>query len=757
MTGSVVSWDHTFNVSSKIKSTDACTGLQFSPVGSIFAWNNEVGQIGSLILTRSTSTEERLEVAVDLNRRHQERQMPQPMGYSDNCCLDSTWIRKEMPTIHICLDSYHLINRFAEKANRTNKSSHEIFVREVAKIVTSCHQGDAVNQSGEKIYEDLGLFIKKFAAQEESSEVECSHRVVGEELLKCYQRQKPHFIHCYPPLGFGNHVINRWGKAISRHGSNKLEAFWRSLKDMFPLHCSIDFAVAALLLSASSWNLARDMMNCTRSALQTSIKSHTFGDRWPFIPIAVRDLPLTQFMSIEHDDFGVLANLKFPVVPLGRGDGEDIFGLTRAFRECIPSLPKIRRDEEDGMMEAAAVMLEASSLDTVFDPIITNILEETHANLSNLNGQPSPEFLQHGHDMDDVSVEAEDANPCKKRRRRRSHANEGTTHARKDDPHHKSRIPLEKRGISGRYGPQSLIKTFGRSFDEICPLFNIIEKNLVRGIALTLLDPEISSGEINLRRIDVQKFPFQTLTKIWMLTVAAMKLKAEKSVNQVPVALIRRKTAAALKEELLKQIATETFNWKMPAHKKDRSIVRALIEAAKMIHNTSTPVLAETSQDKIALTASEACAVNSAELHSDELVNEGGTEMEGETDVGTQNGEEETVIVTPENLPIFMQVIEESRFGILKRIDWKNTVYPRWKRMKLPECEFAKLRKKYENLKAQAQKVPVTTQEDIPVQANNGAICESAFCHSEPLLYSSGRIVRRTCDSQHVCSRGRRK
>ena len=249
-------------MASKIKVADESCSQAFAPASCLFGWANEFGKIGALILTKSVSSQERCVIAKDLHSRHVGHAKEAPVFYSDNCCSDASWISTSLAEnpARIWIDTFHLINRYSEASCAVDKERHDVFIKQVAKIITAPLTGDVVKEAGSTTFEKLTEWINHFHAKELLDCVDRNTMVTGQKLAACHGKQKMHFMRCRPPIDYPNHVENRFGSKISLHGTNKLESFWGYLKSRFPHTCGIDLGLSMLSLLTGSWNMSRDMM-----------------------------------------------------------------------------------------------------------------------------------------------------------------------------------------------------------------------------------------------------------------------------------------------------------------------------------------------------------------------------------------------------------------------------------------------------------------------------------------------------------------
>ena len=256
----MIAFDHTFNVPVRITHLDTAGTETFSPFGALHGWCNEIGFLGSLTVTRSTSSKERQVIGQNIKDRHEQRGLSFPVAFGDNCCKDSGWLRQAMPSIKVYLDTFHLLQRYSEGAGRQDHQRHEVFMDTLGSIIAGPKEQRTTDRSGDQIYKTASEFIKRFSRQEEKDNVPASKRIVTENLLRVHANQRQHYETCFPPVGFQNFTVNRCGQGISTKGTNKLESFWRFAKSIFPSHAGLDLSMCMLLLIVSSWNLSREMM-----------------------------------------------------------------------------------------------------------------------------------------------------------------------------------------------------------------------------------------------------------------------------------------------------------------------------------------------------------------------------------------------------------------------------------------------------------------------------------------------------------------
>ena len=115
---------------------------------------NEKQQIIIDIWTSSTTNREREDCAKELMTRFNERgiDMSTVVIYLDKCCDDSEWL-SSLVGLNVLLDNHHLITRYRDSSNATNKSRHAQFMCQIAAIVVGKEHGRM--QSGKNILASL--------------------------------------------------------------------------------------------------------------------------------------------------------------------------------------------------------------------------------------------------------------------------------------------------------------------------------------------------------------------------------------------------------------------------------------------------------------------------------------------------------------------------------------------------------------------------------------------------------------------------
>ena len=76
----------------------------------------------------------------------------------DKCCEDAVWFKTKYPNACVIVDNHHMITRYNDNSNGTDKARHALFMKEMSK--TTIGEYGTPMQVGQTIYEDLSTFSK---------------------------------------------------------------------------------------------------------------------------------------------------------------------------------------------------------------------------------------------------------------------------------------------------------------------------------------------------------------------------------------------------------------------------------------------------------------------------------------------------------------------------------------------------------------------------------------------------------------------
>lgn len=330
--GTVVCADHTHAIPRSIKRVDSSVDKTFAPAQAMFGVCNEKGQVMALTLCKSTTKEERQKISKNLKNRYVSRDLPMPTFVQDNCCSD-TWTASDFPGAAVMLDNFHLISRYGESC-RASKSGdamrQRLLMKDIARLIADGSDKVTCPEEGDRLYERVSKTIEAFQRKEEMEGIAPGDRIVKEKLLHTHRTQRQHYQRCLGlPRQIQPTIVDRFGVHHVRRGSHKIEQVWRTLKMCFPEKCSIDFASNLLLAAMTDHNFSREIQ---------------FSPAWKFLAIPITYLSVTQYLLMSKPpaiiESGDGALSMFDALPLGEID-QDVFGLTSAFDDSLPSFTEI--------------------------------------------------------------------------------------------------------------------------------------------------------------------------------------------------------------------------------------------------------------------------------------------------------------------------------------------------------------------------------------------------------------------------------
>jgi len=159
--GTHLSTDHHHNVPGRMQEIDEYNKKKFVPINGLHTVMNERHQFISHRWTHTTSNEERQAIAEDLVRRYQDRKIDTKdiVIYLDKCCDDNAWL-SPFPNIRVLLDNHHLITRYRDNSNGTNRARQDLFMSKIAYIISSSKMEKI--RPDPLIYEELSQFLDAF-------------------------------------------------------------------------------------------------------------------------------------------------------------------------------------------------------------------------------------------------------------------------------------------------------------------------------------------------------------------------------------------------------------------------------------------------------------------------------------------------------------------------------------------------------------------------------------------------------------------
>ena len=102
------------------------------------------------------------------------------------------------------------------------------------------------------------------------------------------------------------------------------------------------------------WNLDREIQ---------------FSERWEYMPISPKDFAATQWLLLDEPNQHIrrgetgLSSM-FSLVQLSLDDGDQVFGLTEAFKHVLPELPNLPNQKEGRLLNLCEEIVEFAFTDS---------------------------------------------------------------------------------------------------------------------------------------------------------------------------------------------------------------------------------------------------------------------------------------------------------------------------------------------------------------------------------------------------------
>ncbi|KAK8943037.1 hypothetical protein KSP39_PZI009342 [Platanthera zijinensis] len=571
ITGTHLSADHHHNVPGRMKLTDEFNGRKFAPVAGLHSVMNERQQILSHQFTSTTGNAERRSVSRGLLRRYNAYSIDTSMliMYLDKCCDDREWL-EEFENIIVLLDNHHLITRYRDNSNSTDRARHDQFMAVVAEIIVGT--GQAPMREGSIIEAELDALLDRIKKWEIETDVPSSKRIVTSKLLACHETQKKHIRNCLtPPASALTIVVDRFFRSSLRRGSGKNENLWRHGRAICPETISLEGGNLLLHAVVAQINF--------RGELQ-------FDPRWAYLPISGMHIILTQYLALFPTD-GITPSptslsTMFHILPLSIDDCDDEFGLTTAFGQSLPQLPEIPAGQLESLgMVAELITDNAIWSSHTFDAIAHDALDVAAG------------VVERAHD-DHHIVEEDNANPLvgvesgikfsntphsiQSNRKRRKPG--PTSHeCSSSSSHHKKSRSLNASGNERQSALQGL--NLWEAVMSTSPMINPLERRLLRTIAIKFLLPDELQ---DLKDFPIESLHLPQLHRIWSVLVSALR-----TTNFAFKRFIRPKSEQVLKQHLEDMVAQARFRLPIQRAAPKRSIIAALNQAASVIAHLRSP------------------------------------------------------------------------------------------------------------------------------------------------------------------------
>jgi hypothetical protein len=206
--GTRLSADHHHNIPSRMLLKDPFNRAKFTLVHGLHAVMTERQQYASHTWTATTNNLERKAVAEDLHQRYIERgiDIASVIMYLNKCCEDRKWLAS-MEGLIVLLDNHHLITRFRDHSNGSDRARHSIFMSEIARIITGTNM--VMMRQGSEIVANLDSVFAQVRL--EDAKGPSNLRIVTTDLESCYDTQKKLLLHCItPPPGSKVTILDRF-------------------------------------------------------------------------------------------------------------------------------------------------------------------------------------------------------------------------------------------------------------------------------------------------------------------------------------------------------------------------------------------------------------------------------------------------------------------------------------------------------------------------------------------------------------------
>ena len=118
-----------------MKITDQFEGQKFAPINGIHHVVNEKQQIMHHQWIFTTKNDERRSIIKNITQRLRDRNFDpsQIVLYLDKCC-EEDWY-SALDGIRVLLDNHHLITRYRDHSNASDRAKYNLFMSKVAQII----------------------------------------------------------------------------------------------------------------------------------------------------------------------------------------------------------------------------------------------------------------------------------------------------------------------------------------------------------------------------------------------------------------------------------------------------------------------------------------------------------------------------------------------------------------------------------------------------------------------------------------------
>ncbi|KAK8935042.1 hypothetical protein KSP39_PZI013968 [Platanthera zijinensis] len=562
-----------------MKLTDEFNGRKFAPVAGLHSVMNERQQILSHQFTSTTGNAERRSVSRGLLRRYNAYSIDTSMliMYLDKCCDDREWL-EEFENIIVLLDNHHLITRYRDNSNSTDRARHDQFMAVVAEIIVGT--GQAPMRECSIIEAELDALLDRIKKWEIETDVPSSKRIVTSKLLACHETQKKHIRNCLtPPASALTIVVDRFFRSSLRRGSGKNENLWRHGRAICPETISLEGGNLLLHAVVAQINF--------RGELQ-------FDPRWAYLPISGMHIILTQYLALFPTD-GITPSptslsTMFHILPLSIDDCDDEFGLTTAFGQSLPQLPEIPAGQLESLgMVAELITDNAIWSSHTFDAIAHDALDvaagvverahDDHHIVEEDNAAPRDDGdPNHADDVDPLigsesGVKFSNTPHSIQSNRKRRKPGPTSHECSSSSSHHKKSRSLNASGNERQSPLQGL--NLWEAVMSTSPMINPLERRLLRTIAIKFL---LSDEVQDLKDFPIESLHLPQLHRIWSVLVSALR-----TTNFAFKRFIRPKSEQVLKQHLEDMVAQARFRLPIQRAAPKRSIITALSQAASVI------------------------------------------------------------------------------------------------------------------------------------------------------------------------------
>jgi len=574
LVGTHLSADHHHNVPGRIHFTDKFSNKKFAGIHGLHTVMNERNQIISHRWTATTTNDERQGIADDLFKRYRDRNIDTTdvVMYLDKCCDDCAWL-SSFPEIRVLLDNHHLITRYRDNSNGTDRARHAQFMRKIALIVSGSNMEKM--RPGPIIFDELSKFLIEFEESERHERPNA--RIITPRTRDCHNTQRKHFERCITESENALVTIqDRFGEKNLRQGSGKNENGWRQLRAAFLEQCSFEFGDALMTISVAAMNFNRNMQ---------------YDPRWAYLPISSMHIVLTQHLArlpreqlISSDGISSM----FQCLPLAIDDCENNFGLSKSFADAIlPTLPVIPQRSHDAVGQMARSIANHAMWDSsTFDPLVQQAVDI--ATCIDVPAIPPSHNVESSTVHDDATQSTGDGgneasqlphtivtNRKRKRKAIVSHVcGTSTSHKKK---------PTSMNAIGNRRQSAMESLHIWESIMDSSPMFNPLERRVLRFLALRCMLPRPID---TLDRFPIKEFHFPTLERFWNVVVSAIKISDFEFKDY-----LRPKSAQSLRIQLEDMVAMASFELNFGKTAQTHGMVSTLHECAtKLVQMVHAPI-----------------------------------------------------------------------------------------------------------------------------------------------------------------------